>query len=832
MAKPKIDFKTLLLTKGEYIAVGLAGLGLVLLLVWGVSRGVSAADPAATAKKLDADAKSVHTKIAAVNPDEKPDPVPEWASKGYAAIPGADFVLPHLPFDPIAKPSAKRENPKVLRIKDYQVDLIRAPMKGYDIVYDTDAEGKEISAKIAVRATVTKGKEDPNRLNELAKALQNKGRGALDRFKTQRGQGQQAKLPAPPPPGAPPGAPPAGLPGAPGGGGMEGMRGQGGQRPGMPGMPFGPGMGGKGMGGGPMGGMPYGGGFDRTGQREDKVIQYIPLEELDKAMAEGKLPAMTVVPLRMVVVNATFPRKEQVEEIRKALRLPNDPKGLATASQVLDAYGFNGFNVRRRVILPNGIVEGTDKQFDDLVKDPEANLSTKYEVGGWAPYDYEGRYNELIESRKLGDRFEGAGAGGTDPDGLNPYLPYFYRYEDSLVMPLPELVTELASYPPIRLNPIKETVAKLKAANVQQQTPSQLQQRLGGQNLKPGENGGRRGQFVPKTGDQTGAGDLFGGAGLAGPRSKPGAKGPTPPKKGGDGKLDGAQPVSIDHLLVRFIDCDVRPGYSYQYQIQIELVNPNWGRPNDMANPAQATEPKYQFLKGEWSVLDQVTKVPEESFLYAYDPAQYRDEVKEKYKEQPKLRERLQAKDNQAAVQAMAWLEQVKTDTSGQREPVGAWVVAEMPVGRGEYVGRRTFVHLPLWSSEQNQYVFRELSAERVVRDRVQPKGWLVDFSTRAVLVDFDGGRVKTRKADGKLIDEDVTTDLLIAGPDGRLQVRSTAVDGPDKNRQEIAGIWGRWIRQVEENRPAAAVGTNNPFLRPGQPPPGSGGSSPPDGGN
>ena len=88
-------------------------------------------------------------------------------------------------------------------------------------------------------------------------------------------------------------------------------------------------------------------------------------------------------------------------------------------------------------------------------------------------------------------------------------------------------------------------------------------------------------------------------------------------------------------------------------------------------------------------------------------------------------------------------MEQVRTD-GGKREPVGAWVVAEMPVGRGEYVGRKQYVKLPLWSSETQQYLLREM-ADKVVKGKYQPKGWLVDFSTKSVLVDFEGGKVKSR---------------------------------------------------------------------------------------
>src|SRR5262245_18994345 len=113
----------------------------------------------------------------------------------------------------------------------------------------------------------------------------------------------------------------------PGMGGMFGEGGLPGMPPGGPGGPCGPG--GPGGPGGPRGGFgsmnPYGamgGGYDQGSQRIEKAIEYIPLEELDKAIEKGKVPATTVIPLRMVLINAEVPYKRQLEEIKRALRIP------------------------------------------------------------------------------------------------------------------------------------------------------------------------------------------------------------------------------------------------------------------------------------------------------------------------------------------------------------------------------------------------------------------------------------------------------------------------------------------------------------------------------
>ena len=93
----------------------------------------------------------------------------------------------------------------------------------------------------------------------------------------------------------------------------------------------------------------------------------------------------------------------------------------------------------------------------------------------------------------------------------------------------------------------------------------------------------------------------------------------------------------------------------------------------------------------------------------------------------------LQVKENQAVLQVATWMEQVRTD-GGKREPVGAWVVAEMPVGRGDYVGRKQFIKLPLWSSETRQYLLRDIP-DKVVKStsRLRAASYRACHRSRAV---------------------------------------------------------------------------------------------------
>jgi len=773
MAKPKVklDFKELLLKKGEYLALGIAAVGLVVLLLWGVTTGAGAANPAEISKDINAKASAIGTRINDPNDPTAPDPLHESVRTDkktpYLPIGPDQFAANGVLFDVVGKPETKRVNPDVWGIEEYQVDLVRGAMPGYDIIY-VDGKEPQIAVRVEKKLSATDKEKLMIALNKL-KGRSDKGVAAHNRAQNQPAPPAAPGFGPPMGPGGPmrPGGPPPGS----GGGPPPGI---GGPPPGFGGPP--PGFG---SGGGPPGygsGFGFGGGnsgYNTGEQRTETAIAYIPLEDLDKAAGDNKLPAQTVIPLRMIVVNFTIPLKKQMEEMKKALRLqPNQ----VTPSLV----AYDGFEVRRKItrVRPTGEV--------DVVQD-------------WAKYNYEDQYVDLIDSRKLHDHFE-----GSDKSKQGLYLPYFYRYEDSLVMPLPELVSELGSYPPIRLKSITDAIDKLDSARTPKQDPSDVMKRLN-------KSQPRKSLFKPQTVQDTGADSMFGGSkfnspdGPKGPVVPPVGKGPMVP----GGGLDNQPQVDIELLLGRFIDCNVQPGLSYEYQIQLRLVNPNYEKPQWVSNPQDA---KKQILPSKWIPLGQALTVPAEDFLFAADRNQYVEDVRSSYKDQPNLLKALQAKDSQAVVQAVKWMESIRME--GKHEPIGGWVVADMPVSRGEYVGKKTFVKLPLWSSEANQYVFREIAAG-AVKGKDQPKGWLVDFSSKSILVDYEGGKMTTKMSSGKYIPEEAATEMLIVRADGKLLVRRSADDGADATRKELTTTWDAWLKKVE-SRPAASAGSGdgNPFNR------------------
>ena len=502
--------------------------------------------------------------------------------------------------------------------------------------------------------------------------------------------------------------------------------------------------------------MNAGAGFDPNVRREEKSIRYIPLDQVDKSKYDY---AITIIPLRLGVIQATFPLHKQVEEFRRALRLKRD--------EPVAPFGphFEGFEVKRRILGPPGR-DGKPPVLQD-----------------WEDYKYEDKFAEMIDSRRLKYHIE------------DRYLLPFIRYDEGLVMPLPDLVPDLAKYPEPRLPAIVDAIAELKAKGRQPETASEFLLRMKAKT-------GRRDLFKP-TEDEA-ANRLM--------KKDPGTPPPAPA-----GKADAAA-IDVDNLLLRFIDPDITPGRTYEYQIRLRMLNPNFQKPELVSNPSSAD---VEILYGPWVQIADPVQVPNESFFFAYDTKEYQDAVG-KLTTDAGLAKRLKAADNQAVVEVQTWMEQVKVDGSGNREPVGAWVVAEMPVMRGEYVGRRQYLKLPLWSSEDGKFVLREVPSTSLgvkpAKGKEPPRGWVVDFSTKSILVDFEGGKVHA-KVGARDVSDEAGTELLIVRPDGKLMVRNSAEDMRDAGRAERDQVWLEWVKKVEAQKESAgAAPGSSGFTIPGKP--------------
>lgn len=819
----KFNLQEFLLAKGEKIGLGLAVGGLGLLGIWGVSNLLSAKSPGSITDKF----KGYKTQIdSAVNKQEPGPvtPIPAWAradALDAKTIYGADFPGAYYLFEPVDRPSRARDNPKVLGIKEAQLDLVRLNMKAYDIkgtpgnytigvLQGVNIQGSNVSGK-AMRELL--GKFDPKKGTKNARPpVQN-----------QPQPGMPGAMPGMP--GMPGAMPPGGAGGPPGGGGLVIGGGPGGGMPGggMPGMP--------GMPGGNTGTM-----FENK-DRFEKTVKYKPIDEFDPAKDQ---PAFIIYPKRVIVMHAVFPLKEQLEVVRRALRLKTIDEAARETSPnfVPSANGTPGSAVPPGAVSTgpasplsrDGGVPGSGPPGSGGtptagggVKVPEGPTFTGFEVQRritdpngreypWSDYDHVGWYLAEINNRKVADQ----------PD--EGYLPYFLRYEQDMAMPLPAVAEGQQTYPPITLPSIVQTVQKMKDSQRVPITPSELQKRFNGAGTRPFTP-----SFLPPAGAAGGSADGFFGSGGGSMNIGPGRgmppgvmppgtmppgtmmpPGGMPPGSGGYNP-NGLMPeikaaVELEHMLIRFMDVAIAPGHAYEYRIRVKMKNPNFGATN-VSRPSDAT---VETLYGPWVALAnpdgtpmRVT-VPYDMNTYLVDPQQYATDLRAKFRD-PKVVSLL---DNQngklPVIEVQQWLGQVTLDDN-KAEPIGAWVVGDIPVARGEFIGKKQLTTLPMWSSQKVRYILQELPKYKVSNNKEQPKGLLVDFTTSNICVDYEGGK-QTRPFNERLLEDDAAVDMLVMNADGSLIVRNSGVDSANPERVDRLKKWDDWIEKVKADTAAAGA--------------------------
>ncbi len=793
MAKPKLDIQQLMLDKGEKIIL-FAGLGVMgLLLLLGIMVIADAPDAAAEAQKQIqlAQQKEAAMFSGAVTEDIK---LPPWAERRGLAEPVRlkDHLVSIPYFDPIASFDNKRMNPEVLTVIEMQADAIRAKLRAYDYLPPTEKGGKgQIGVLIA-----RKDQKDNNK----------KAQDAWKNFRSKQGSrpksgqgGGPGNLVGPGGPGGP-----GGLPLGPGGpGDLGGSGGPGGfpMGPGGPGgpggFPMGPGGPGRLGGGGmmPPGGQGYPGmdgpgyggmGFDLTARRME--VQYI---DEDKELSADQIPAETIFPVRMVVVNATLPYRAQLDAFHKALRIPKE-QGLGN-----DYPQYLGFRVQRKVLTLDG------KVFSD-----------------WKPLDYKRSYADVIHIRKIED---------APDDNLAYAITPINGYGQELVLPLPALID--TSYPPItRLPKLKEMIDRQAelAKGAQPQVNSFANRRRSEGIFQPTYSSGQANQpgagLMNPGGFPMGSGGPGAGPGMQLPGVRPPAggfrdDGPGFPGSGGPNQMQ-SNFVDPDYALVRFIDTDVQPGRKYMYRIQMVMQNPNWNRgdKNDPINSMVSIpeDANIKELVSPWSEVmteQDAVAFDEEQFIYALDRAP----------------ERLKDKLEEAWVQIHRWYEQIPL-SERIKEPVGDWVIGEVKAQRGQPLGGKKYVELPLWSSEFNMFLIRIPSKDAPVRGRpakITPEGVEIDLFLPYLVADLDGGKrsFKTSK-NSNAVDESATEILLFSPRDGTLRVLNSAIDREKPEREARERQWKAWIAKVKENRPnERPSGPANPFAQPAGPGAGPGGN-------
>jgi hypothetical protein len=262
-----------------------------------------------------------------------------------------------------------------------------------------------------------------------------------------------------------------------------------------------------------------------------------------------------------------------------------------------------------------------------------------------------------------------------------------------------------------------------------------------------------------------------------------------------------------DYVMARVVDVHIEPGKHYKYRLKVRMANPNYQR-MDVASPEY--KEKETLDSTDWYEVPQIVSVPQELYYYAVDEAQNmsRRELNALPQEsaQAKLLRQNRPSADQVVLQFHRWVEttqQSKKDT--EQIPVGEWAVADrVLVSRGEYIGRKVTIDLPIWKYTQNTYI---LPADNPKLNRKAGKpntGIEVDFGqdpaeNNMILVDFEGGRGVS--APGSKTTDDCAVEVLMLSPDGKLHARNSAKDIADTNRTERREAVLKRIQDVREGK-------------------------------
>jgi hypothetical protein len=245
-----------------------------------------------------------------------------------------------------------------------------------------------------------------------------------------------------------------------------------------------------------------------------------------------------------------------------------------------------------------------------------------------------------------------------------------------------------------------------------------------------------------------------------------------------------------EKCLVRFLDVEVQAGQTYRYRIRVRLANPNYQRVEEVETPELAAGKELPLSD---AVVTQPVTVPPEVGFYAVDqklllprgakldPASDKEPVS----------------DRSTTVQIHRWLE--REEGAKLKRPVGAWLIAERIVAhRGEFLGKKLMVEVPIWAPAKGEF---QLALPLPPSAKAKPR-IPVDFSTKALLVDFEASK-------------EGYSELLIQDSSGKLLVRSSAHDA-DIEEKEGRQRWLRYLNWQALLEQARTSGTG-PGMKPGK---------------
>lgn len=482
-------------------------------------------------------------------------------------------------------------------------------------------------------------------------------------------------------------------------------------------------------------------------------------------------------PLRMAIIAGSFPYKNQLEEHKTKLRLASTDAVLNEQVETSDgkkaeAFRFLGIEVQRKEVDANGNTIN-DWALLELGKTYQLWLKNT-----WVPFQQEDPKLEQVRfpglAMPLLREFRVSQTTAPGIPGMAQLMGMMNKMQQQpgAVKPAQTTATndtaegkEETHYPNVieSLPKIQATLAELNKEQTQQvAAPRQRTPTL----LDP---------FNPNAVITT---------------DNPQPAAPDPKQAG----ANESKEYIPEHVLARAVDVTIEPGKHYRYRLRIKMANPNYKNP-DVASPDY--KEGESLVSKDWKEIQQTVSVPPELRYYVVDEKQgstrndrnaipVESAQAELWRDNPK--------SDQVVMQFQRWVESTqRSRKDSDLVSVGEWAVADrVLVSRGEYVGRKVKVDLPIWVYTRNAFILPVENQKERARNRKVKTGIDVDFGqenpdSNMILIDFEGGKVSSTTA--KLVDNSVM-EVLMLGPDGKLLARNNMKDTNDeerkKNREEV----------------------------------------------
>ena len=281
---------------------------------------------------------------------------------------------------------------------------------------------------------------------------------------------------------------------------------------------------------------------------------------------------------------------------------------------------------------------------------------------------------------------------------------------------------------------------------------------------------------------------------------KPGEPQVFPPPRGGvgpEGKAEDGTPTYPEwdrDAVVRFIDPEVEPGKTYQYEIQIRMVNPNFGKPRDAVAFEGLTKFK-ELDPPSPAVKSGLITIPQEYFLFAVDQKLLDDWAAgvDTTKATIPVKER-----DTTTFQIHQWVKKKDDLKENMTHMIGDLGIGErIVVRRGDPIGVGAEVVVPVWKKTRDSFEVPWLIPDPKPNDKTRMKpGIRINLTPTTirpdgveeelpfpVLVDFTGG--KRFKPNNGPLEEESAVDAMIIMPDGKLKVLNSRIHSEVKDRQD-----------------------------------------------